>query len=767
MGLTLQPVLSWTQSGGAAPAPAIITKTAFVSAGSSVWTVDPNFISLTRALLVGPGGNGAQGRGDTAPAPTGQTGAGGGGAAFAKATSLTFTHISPGDVLPLRLPAGGAEQTAYLKDNTGAIVLQADFGRNASGVTKGTKGLASASIGEVVRDGSDGGNGLVTTGSRGGAGGGGPGTEAAAGVDAASSPATSTGSAGGANGDGLAGGNPGGPGVAGSPGATGTTWDGARGPGSGGGGGGSTAVGGAGGSLGGGGGGGGKNSSSPTPAGGVGGPAGLFIEYLAYDIPSPDLGLGVFVPAGQSNMVGRATITGSEVADPDVFQFPNFVPPGFDANYGYPTGWDASTYHIWVSQEYPLLNQEGASILDAGGAGYVSPANQFSKDYSDAIGRKIGVVPNGWGSSRVTAGWRVTPSVGANLATTISSTNAAITAAKALNVNANIVAIAWMLGETDAVNALSGASYQTGALAALDYMRANITGASDETPIFIGSMVEDAIKSAAHAGMTFHEVDAAQMQIVFLRPNVTFTRGPSAQDLNDHLHGNLTWLNTVGARMAASRSRLAKPEITYDFDDEIVSSTHIQGMADISVGTVATLLATAAKTGMNGTYLTSAGTFGTSDYFGKLIECYPTTQAAQVVEWRESYNNGGKSGVTLMAQPGTACLATKNYGPYGLQFEIDNSGTGSVRAWLPASGSRAAATGAVALAKSKGRWWRASVLAGIAKLEYSDDDRATWTTLLAPFAYTTYTTGQAAYGQWDGTTSGDVFVDKITCRAAI
>lgn len=108
-------------------------------AGTSDW-VKPQGCSFVFALLVGAGGNGADGT---------TSDGGGGGGSGAVMTALMPAFLMP-DQLRVLVPAGGAGSNAagarliyQAKDGTGYILFGQSNGSNASGASPGSGGTAS------------------------------------------------------------------------------------------------------------------------------------------------------------------------------------------------------------------------------------------------------------------------------------------------------------------------------------------------------------------------------------------------------------------------------------------------------------------------------------------------------------------------------------------------------------------------------------------------------------------------------------------------
>jgi hypothetical protein len=186
------------------------------------WYVPFDWNSSSNSIeLWGKGGDGADGVAGT------RGGGGGGGGAYAKITNVTLT---PSTTIVTQVPCGNtATTTAFVRNNSGTIVVQAASGSNASGATGGAGGTAASSIGSTKYSGGNGGSVVSNGGGGGGGGGAGPN---GAGKNGGSTQANSGGGGGGganggsstagANSTSSTGGN-GGTGGSGSPGGAGSS----------------------------------------------------------------------------------------------------------------------------------------------------------------------------------------------------------------------------------------------------------------------------------------------------------------------------------------------------------------------------------------------------------------------------------------------------------------------------------------------------------------------------------------------------------------
>ena len=717
-------------------------------AGSTYLAIPDDFVAFRGARANGPSGRAAAGVTNT------RTGGGGGGGAFAGIATGDLPNAQPGDVLLAQVGLAGSGQATLLKDNTGATVLLAPAGGDATGATGGLGGKAADAIGRVKRSGGDGGAGATNTGSRGGGGGGGAGSENGDGVAGLGGATTSAGRAGGASGSGLVGGAGGGAGAAGQPGASGTELDASRGSGSGGGGGGSSAsgVGGAGGRYGGGPGGGGSSASQGaqpgSPSDGI-----LWFEYLSSTASGGPTAYDIILIAGQSNAAGRGESSVADVDDPKVMQF------------GGNTA-DVASYQKMVSTNFPLWHPEPEL------ANWRGPGATLGSAYAAGLtaGRQVLLVPVAWGSSTlIGGGWA--PG-GTQREFAVAQANAAVAAAKAINPASRLVGILWVQGETDGENGVSTAAYLAAFNSMLADFRSRITGGPAAWCV-VGSLVPEAITWAGHAG--YPAIDIAHMRAVLANTNIAFAQGPFGKNRGDRLHYNRAGAIDLGNAARSALSRLAKPSVTYDFERDDPALASAIGLTDASIN-AAPVVASAAHTGITGKYLTAsgfpnAGATPGADAFQVILEAADPAVADQVVEFTRSYSAAahGRDGITLRVQAGQSVVGGDQWGRIGYLFDIDGtSGTAiQVRIYRLEAGAKVFLNTATNLSLLAGRRFRASAIGSTLKLEYSDDAGATWTQAGGTVTDATYTSGAAAYGQFKGTTAGSIVADQITVRHVI
>lgn len=137
---------------------------------SGTWTVpyDMGLGFATSVECIGAAGNSAPGIANT------QSGATAGSGAYSKITNPAFPI---GAQLTVAVALPGSQAATSLTNAQGAVVISCDFGRNASGTTLGTSGLAASSIGTLKNSGANGRSGTAgaTRGGVGGSSGAGPG----------------------------------------------------------------------------------------------------------------------------------------------------------------------------------------------------------------------------------------------------------------------------------------------------------------------------------------------------------------------------------------------------------------------------------------------------------------------------------------------------------------------------------------------------------------------------------------------------------------
>lgn len=166
---TVQPVRHWWDIVPVETAEAIVMPeagSAFLPAGTTSWVVPATFNPASnRIKMIGPGGAGHAG---AAGGTTDSAGGGGGGGAFAESVNVP---LIPESTLETQIPLGGAELPAFIKNEVGEIICQADCGLNAlpgipaqeAGDTiwslGGRGGLAVNSVGDTRYDGGKGGDG--------------------------------------------------------------------------------------------------------------------------------------------------------------------------------------------------------------------------------------------------------------------------------------------------------------------------------------------------------------------------------------------------------------------------------------------------------------------------------------------------------------------------------------------------------------------------------------------------------------------------------
>ena len=177
----------------------------YIAQGTPTFPVPSDFTTTNTIEAIGPGGDGAASTGGTTAA-SGGSGQGGGysGKITLSAGSGAGGYGTPGVTsLTVQVGAHNTTNPTFLKDATGAIVAQGDYGASGSGITGGAH--SQTNTGGTTRIGGAGANGVSSgasaEGGPGGGGAGGPGGVGAAG--------TATSAAGAAGGSAAAGGSSG------------------------------------------------------------------------------------------------------------------------------------------------------------------------------------------------------------------------------------------------------------------------------------------------------------------------------------------------------------------------------------------------------------------------------------------------------------------------------------------------------------------------------------------------------------------------------
>lgn len=238
-------------------------------------------------------------------------------------------------------------------------------------------------------------------------------------------------------------------------------------------------------------------------------------------------GAAIFLLAGQSNMVG------GNIA--------------FDGGAGYPSntkqwgryGADDGVLVDAVAGE-PLQHwgiDEGGSFPNNGKMGI---ANQFAIDFAARTGRQVIFVPAAKGNTGFANGWSPT---GTALQTelyddAISRVNACIAEVGA---SGRFEAVLWHQGEYEA-SARDPSAHEANLKALVDAFRANITGATPETPFVLGGLLPQFITNGGYS--------ATQSMLAGF-PEVRALTGFASSDgttSGDSVHFDAASLRTMGGR---------------------------------------------------------------------------------------------------------------------------------------------------------------------------------------------------------------------------
>lgn len=722
--------------------------------GSTEWTVPAGTTSIDQVDALGEGGNGYSSSG------TNNISTGGGGGAGAFASIATFANWSPGDILELQVGTGGTEKATFLKDNTGTVVAEADYGRNARGATGGDGGLASNSTGTTTNNGGSGGDGIVGGGTRGGAGGGGAASATGAGTDGGTVTGSGAGKTGGDSGSGLSGSVAGTGAQDGTDGADGTevfnVTGRVMGSGSGAAGATSQRPGGNSGQLGAGGGGGGKTNSSGEKPGGAGGGGYLAITYTAPAAATKAYSCVGLI--GQSEIANGRAEDGTPVNHPLVDHYVNWAGPS-DL---YPNA-VAGDYQTIITDSTYLAHPE-AYPGAAGDFGWTNPGLATLAEIGST---PILGIPCGEGGTTLvngTAPWAVGNTL-YNAA--VAAHNDAVPKAKTARSGSTLDYIVVQLGETDAGNSVTGAAFQTAWLSLLDDFRTDVIDASDSTAYIVGGMVPELITLPAN-GTSGYEIDIVHRRSVFLRPNCIYVPSPLLSDKGDNTHLRARGATIKGRQRLAREIAMWKQGIKrllYDFADDEFGETRPLGTSDVgnTVTPDVSEIASVAMAGATSKYLTASGTISATDFMQVILEGYDASITDQAVTWNDCFNSAGLQGITVRSQTGQCVVSGTAYGKQGYQLLIDQSGSW-VLYRLDATSRTSLASGS--LAAVAGRKFRVSAIGTTIAAAYSDDGGATWTAL-GSATDSTYSSGQAAAGQFNGTTAGSSAFDNIELRDAI
>lgn len=124
-------------------------RTIVLQGAATSWQAPDDLYAVTEMYAIGPGGNGGNGVVNTS------SGGSGGSGEFRGTTD--FSTIQAEQVYEIATPLGGSQSPALFKDSEGVIILQANAGTNASGVTAGVGG--NGGVGDIAFAGTNGSNG--------------------------------------------------------------------------------------------------------------------------------------------------------------------------------------------------------------------------------------------------------------------------------------------------------------------------------------------------------------------------------------------------------------------------------------------------------------------------------------------------------------------------------------------------------------------------------------------------------------------------------
>jgi hypothetical protein len=458
---------------------------------------------------------------------------------------------------------------------------------------------------------------------------------------------------------------------------------------------------------------------------------------------APSSAYDIILLAGQSNMEGRGTRDAG--IDTDVANVEQFG--------GYATG---GLYQIIGSDITPLQHPGPNVNIN----NYVGIGEYVGRTYlANNPGRKVLLVPVSFGGTSLVGGsptWNSGTPGGTRYEFAISQANLAIAAAQAIDPSSAIVGTTWIQGETDGDNAVATATYLTAFNALIAGFRARITGATNMWFV-VGSMVPEAITNSAN----YRLIDNAHLQATLVNTNIAFERGPRGFTA-DNLHYNAAGVRLMGPAMANALSRVAKPEVLYDFQNDILSTTTPKGIiVDLSPSASGKTPLIVSNGGSQ--KLTCSGSGAIGGVFGVLFEAVQQTQADQVIEFTESYTTAGRWGITLRAQTGTP---SDNTGRDGYLIQPASGYTG-YRILEINSGVATLLAGPSTHSPLSGRRHRVSAIGSTITHEISDNGGASWATVNTA-TDSTFATGRIAYVQgFVSAISGEMFLDDVSIRNSI
>lgn len=225
--------------------------------------------------------------------------------------------------------------------------------------------------------------------------------------------------------------------------------------------------------------------------------------------------------------------------------------PGFYQYGSYPSGSDYRT----IEQVIPLP-QYGTNAFAVPNP--LSYAEYFGKSYAARTGRNVLLVPMGYnGSSIGTSGhiWQVGDSAHE---AAIAQANLAITAAQAQFPNSRFVGILHWRGANDAMGDVPGATFKALEVAALQDMRARITGATNSWVIYGGMLPE--FLAGDHTNRD--PIEQALQQIAAEQPNAKYVPMPAGHNSGDFLHSDNAGNRLMGGLNDAILTDTTAPVLT-------------------------------------------------------------------------------------------------------------------------------------------------------------------------------------------------------------
>lgn len=241
---------------------------------------------------------------------------------------------------------------------------------------------------------------------------------------------------------------------------------------------------------------------------------------------------------GQSNEAGRGVYDSNiDTTNANVYQY-----GGYSA--------DGSTYQLVVPAIDRLRHPELG--VQQPGVTLVGPGMFLGKAYTALSSKKTLLVPLSWGGIDLVGGaWAAT--TGARYTFMVSQTNAALTAANAIQSGGAIPAAAFLQGEADGSYGVPGAVYGRYLTTLIVAARANITGATNMAFV-IGQMMPEAITANvadnATYTPTYPAIDAAHTLIAAGTPKATKVAIGTGFNSGDNLHYNAAGARLMGTAQA-------------------------------------------------------------------------------------------------------------------------------------------------------------------------------------------------------------------------